>query len=293
MLVAAIRAATFKAQIAGEIAQRRQELERCSTQAAEAGNTEALLQTERDLALLPALESRLRAQADAAGARADGLNDKAARVESRASELRASAAALRRRADIDPLSSGEPPARTEEPPPSPNLVLDLGKRRKDALRTIQQTADLHTQDPEALTTTFEQDGRKRLVVLLEEAKMTALAQLEREKANTLAQLEEVARLVGQVRDATVSESDRRLHAPLGMVFTAPIAGLERQELAASVASYRARLGRELPRCHDLATNSAFGIVDNRFHPDRFAAAVNDAADSATEELARERAALDL
>jgi len=99
--------------------------------------------------------------------------------------------------------------------------------------------------------------------------------------------------VEYVRHSAVAEADRRLHAPVDVFFTAPIAGSERQELAAAVDAYRKRLGRDLPRCHDLATSEAFGIVDRRLYPDRFAADLTEAAAAAVEELDGERTALDV
>lgn len=282
MLDAAIRANRFARQITADVTGRREQLERAASSAAEAGDAEAVMAAERDLTLLPTLQARLQEQVDTADAQAAGLNRRAAELEARADEARHSAIALRRWADLDPLSPTAPPLPELEQTIARRAQVDAGaalQAREAALRAVRATPDADSQD--AAAALF---AREINAALAERARTV--------HAQDIATLEDVSGLVERVRDAAVSESHRRLHAPVEVQFTAPIAGVERAALTAAVAGYRARLGRDLPICHDLATNAAFGIVERRLYPDRFAADVTVAAEAAAEELAGERAALD-
>jgi hypothetical protein len=256
MLEAAIRAARFEEQIAGEVAGRREELERRSAQAAEAGDAETVLEAERDIALLPTLESRLKAQADTAAARASELNDEAAKVETKADEIRTNAVA---------------------PPEREHLWVGPARCRGDALRAIQQTPDFHRQDPAAAAATFEREVKARRSALMDQAHATALALLD-----------EVSQLVAPVRDAALAEAapngSLRWYAsgsPLTPGKPRVFPGA-RTELGRAISEYRARAGGETPACTHLATSQNF----------EFAQDVVDAATSAIDELVQERMALD-
>lgn len=281
MLEAAMRANRFERQIATDVTGRRQELEQRSTAAAEAGDTDAVMEAERDLALLPTLEAKLKEQADTADAQATELNQEAAEVESRADNSRANAIALRRWADLDPLSLGAPPLPELEQKARERARLDPGARlaaREAAFRAVRTMPD--SGDPEAAAEVFALE-----LNAYEAARVQAL------HAEDVAQLEQVTRLVEEVRDEAAAEAQRRRYAPIDVQFTALIARAERQNLEEALTAYRVRLGRELPLCHELATNEAFGLIEGRLYPDRFATDVSEAAAAAVEELAAERAAL--
>jgi hypothetical protein len=258
------------------VTERRQELDRTNTEAAEAGDTDAIMAAEHELSLLPKLESHLQAQVDIADAQATELNAEVAEVESRADRARAEAIALRGRAAADPpLPELEHKARER-------TQLDADARRQAreaALRAVRAMPDPADLDAAAALFAREVDAHQT-------------ARAEALRAEDVALLAQVARIVEQVRDAAEAEAQRRIHAPMGVHFRAPIAGVERQELKTAVESYRARVGRELPRCEELATDAGFGLVDGRLRPDRFAADLSDVATDALGELDAERSALD-
>jgi chromosome segregation ATPase len=98
------RAKGFEAQLAGEVPDRRREIETRLSHATDAGVVDTALEAERDLAGLPALEQRFADQAREALERAAELNDEAAAIESHAAEWRALAVILRRHAETSPLA---------------------------------------------------------------------------------------------------------------------------------------------------------------------------------------------
>lgn len=279
MLAAAIRSARFEEQLTGDIARRRQELERRSAQGAEAGDAEAVLAAERDLALLPTLESRLREQADAAASNAAELASEATKAEGRVDELRASAAALRHSAEVEALPAGEPPPAPGEPPARSHLAIGVASSRSDALRALQVVAGFHLLDPVAAAEAFERDVAARRVAAVDAA-----------HTSTLAQLAEIAVLVARVQEVALDElrpsagAPRRWDAP-GSPLTP---GRRRmfpgacEELERATERYRARAGCEMPACTRLAAHQGFEYAND----------VVEAATSATRELDQERVALD-
>ncbi len=260
-----LRAARFPYQLTAELAGRRQALQQASAAAAAAGDADALLETERDLATLPTIEQRLQEQLDAAAARADELSEAVARVEAHAAKRHAYAALLRRHADGDPLAPLHDP---DEHLPEGRTFGDCLHGRRVALAAVRQLPNLREQVAETIAEALMRERRSAIITLrLEQA---------------VRPLEGLPELVEHVRTAALADSARwngRLDADdRGEgIRTPPTYPAARRALAESIATYESRTGRVLPTCTTLATA-----------PFRRAADVDRASGEALAELEHER-----
>lgn len=269
-----VRAAQFEARIV-ELAGRRQTLVAESDQAARAGDADALLDAERETAAMPAVEQRLREQAEAAIDRTDELISSAIRAESMAYHHRRQAVLVRRHAETSP----EVPFDDPEGLPADELERWGGRRspefrgaRVAAISAVRETPDLASRDAATVAAMLDRERR---------------AALQRGRAATwTTSLGEVSELVERVREA-----GRDFAAPVEL---APqlVGTLEwhdprdplrlkpqrfdalRASLADAVAAYEERVRREslyreqpwpgagvLSRCTSLAI-SRFRFVEN-------------------------------
>lgn len=267
-----------------DIGPRRETLQRQANEAAENGDTEAILAAERDLALLPALEDRLAEQHDVANAAVIDAATRAAEAEVAADEARWSATDLRRWADADALA-----------PTPPALPEHDQKARERQRTTVWQETDARETALRLIRELPNPDDRDAaLAVLARECEARRAERAASLLAGDIEMLDNLARLAGHVVEVAAAQAFQCQHAPLESRhrYAGPMATSEREQLDAAVSAYRARLGRDLPRCRRLASAEEFGVVEGRLLPDRFAAEVAEAANAAEAELDEERTVLD-
>lgn len=193
---AGLRAARFDYQLATELPSRRRDLVARAATAAEAGDADVLVEVEHDLAALPAVEQRLREQADAARSRVDELNEKASQLESIADYRRRHAVVVRRQAETGELVDPEHVAEDELERWGGRRSAEFSGARTRATEVVLAAPTFEC-DPDAFAAAFESARR---------------AAIQEDRRGAWEEpLDAVAALVAPVADAAVA-----LGAPAGI-----------------------------------------------------------------------------